>query len=98
MANTLDIEVELKGARDVKADLKKVGEAAGGVAQKFDSSNSKLGEGISSLTDNVSELGDAFGEVGGAISAVGSTGAKGLLLLVPAIGGVVMAGMACYGS
>jgi uncharacterized protein YmfQ (DUF2313 family) len=94
--STLDIEVELKGARDVKADLKKVGEAAGGVAQKFDSSNSKLGEGITSLTDNVSDLGEAFGEVGGAISAVGSTGAKGLLLLVPAIGGVVMAGMALY--
>ena len=92
----LDIEVELKGDRDVKADLKKVGEAAGSVAQKFDSSNSKLGEGITSLSDNVSELGDAFGEVGGAISAVGSTGAKGLLLLVPAIGGVVMAGMALY--
>lgn len=94
--STLDIEVELKGARDVKADMKKVGEAAGGVAQKFDSSNSKLGEGLSSLTDNVGELGDAFGEVGGAISAVGSTGAKGLLMLVPAIGGVVLAGMALY--
>ena len=94
--STLDIEVELKGARDVKADLKKVGDAAGGIADKFDTGNSKLGEGLSSLTDNVSELGDAFGEVGGAISAVGSTGAKGLLTLVPAIGGVVMAGMALY--
>ena len=94
--STLDIEVELHGARDVKSDLKKVGEAAGGVAQKFDESNSKLGEGLSSITDNVSELGDAFGEVGGAISNMGNVGAKGLFTLVPAIGGVVMAGMALW--
>ena len=96
MANTLDIEVELKGADKAQKGLKSVGDTAGNVAQRFDKANTHLGEGISSLTDNVSELGGSFKELGSSISTVGSVGAKGLLGLVPAIGGVVMAGMALY--
>ena len=96
MANTLDIEVELKGADKAQKGLKSVGDTAGNVAQRFDKANSHLGEGISSLSDNVTELGGSFKELGSSISTVGATGARGLLGLVPAIGGVVMAGMALY--
>jgi len=96
MANTLDIEVELKGADKAEKSLKSVGDQAGNIAQRFDKTNSHLGEGLSSLTDNVTELGGSFKELGSSISDVGSIGAKGLLSLVPAIGGVVMAGMALY--
>ena len=96
MANTLDIEVELKGADKAQKGLKSVGDTAGNVAQRFDKTNSHLGEGISSLSDNVTELGGSFKELGSSISTVGATGARGLLGLVPAIGGVVMAGMALY--
>jgi len=96
MANTLDIEVELKGADKAQKGLKSVGDQAGNIAQRFDKTNTHLGEGLSSLTDNVNELGGSFKELGSSISTVGSMGAKGLLSLVPAIGGVVMAGMALY--
>ena len=96
MANTLDIEVELQGAEKAQKGLKSVGDTAGNVAQRFDKANTHLGEGLSSLSDNVSELGGSFKDLGSNISNVGSTGVKGLLGLVPAIGGVVMAGMALY--
>jgi hypothetical protein len=96
MANTLDIEVELKGADKAQKGLKSVGDQAGNIAQRFDKTNTHLGEGLSSLTDNVTELGGSFKDLGSSISTVGSIGARGLLSLVPAIGGVVMAGMALY--
>jgi hypothetical protein len=94
--STLDIEVELKGADKAQKGLKSVGDTAGNVAQRFDKTNSHLGEGISSLSDNVNDLGGSFKDLGTSISSVGSIGVKGLSGLVPAISGVVLAGMALY--
>lgn len=95
-SNTVDIEVNLKGAEAAKKGLNSIGESAGQIAQKFDQTNSHLGEGLSSLTGNVEEMVGSFGELGGAIKQVGQTGAKGLLFMLPAVGGVIAAGMALY--
>lgn len=95
-SNTVDIEVNLKGAEAAKKGLNSIGESAGQIAQKFDQTNSHLGEGLSSLTGNVEEMVGSFGELGGAIKQVGKTGAKGLLFMLPAVGGVIAAGMALY--
>jgi len=95
-SNTVDIEVNLSGAEAAKKGLGSIGESAGQIAQKFDQTNSHLGEGLSSLTGNIEEMAGSFGELGGAIKNVGKTGAKGLLLMLPAVGGVIAAGMALY--
>jgi len=95
-SNTVDIEVNLKGASAAKKGLNSIGESAGQIAQKFDQTNSHLGEGLSSLTGNVEEMVGSFGELGGAITQAGKAGKAGFLLMLPAIGGVVAAGYALY--
>lgn len=95
-SNTVDIEVNLKGAEAAKKGLNSIGESAGQIAQKFDQTNSHLGEGLSQITGNVEEMVGSFGELGGAITQAGKAGKAGFLLMLPAIGGVVAAGFALY--
>jgi hypothetical protein len=62
------------------------------MAEKFNTENDQLGEGLSSLTDSVSGAIDSVKDLGGALQS-GSTSMMGLL---GPIGAVVAAGYALY--
>jgi hypothetical protein len=94
--NSVDIEVHLKGAEAAKKGLSSIGQSAGDLAGKFDQTNSHLGEGLSQVTDNISELGGSFKDLGSTISSIGKSGGASFMALLPAIGGVVAAGITLY--
>jgi hypothetical protein len=96
MSNQVEVEVVLSGAEQAQKGLSGIGETAGKMAERFDSENSKLGEGLSSLTDNVGELVGSMGELGAATKSMGSMSTASLMGLVPAVGAVVAAGFALY--
>ena len=52
---TVNIEVRLDGAEEAKKGLKGIGETASSMADRFDKSNSHMGEGLGSLVENVEE-------------------------------------------
>ena len=94
--NSVDIEVHLKGAEAAKKGLGSIGDTAGKLAGQFDQTNSHLGEGLSQLTGNLDDLGGSFLELGDTINQVGRKGGASFAMLLPAIGGVVAAGMTLY--
>jgi myosin heavy subunit len=92
MSNQVEVEVVLSGAEEAKKGLGEIGETAGKFAEKFNTENDKLGEGLSSLTDSVGGAIDSVKDLGSALQS-GSTSMLGLL---GPIGAVVAAGYALY--
>jgi hypothetical protein len=96
MASTVDIEVRLDGAEEAKKGLKGIGETASSMADRFDKTNSHLGEGLGSLVGNVEDASGAFKDLQTTVTSLGSGGKASFLSLIPAIGGVVAVGFALY--
>ena len=96
MSNQVEVEVVLSGAEEAQRGLSGIGETAGAMAERFDTENSHLGEGLSSLTDNVGELVGSVGEFGSVAASVTKGAGTSFMSLLPAIGGVVAAGFALY--
>ena len=94
--NRVDIEVRLDGAEEAKKGLTGIGETASSMADRFDKSNSHLGEGLGSLVGNVEEAGGAFRDLSSTVKSLGTGGKASFLSLIPAIGGVVAVGYALY--
>lgn len=96
--NRVDIEVRLDGTEEAKKGLTGIGETAAGMADRFDKSNSHLGEGLGSLVGNVEDAGGAFRDLSSTVKSLGTGGKASFLSLIPAIGGVVAVGYALYES
>ena len=94
--NTVDIEVRLDGAQEAKKGLTGIGETAASMADRFDKSNSHLGEGLGSLVGNVEDASGAFKDLSSTVKSLGTGGKASFLSLIPAIGGVVAVGFALY--
>ena len=94
--NRVDIEVRLDGAEEAKKGLTGIGETASSMADRFDKSNSHLGEGLGSLVGNVEEAGGAFRDLSSTVKSLGTGGKASFLSLIPAIGGVVAVGYALF--
>ena len=96
ITNTVDIEVRLDGAQEAKKGLTGIGETAASMADRFDKSNSHLGEGLGSLVGNVEDASGAFKDLSSTVKSLGTGGKASFLSLIPAIGGVVAVGFALY--
>jgi len=94
--NTVDIEVRLDGAQEAKKGLTGIGETAASMADRFDKTNSHLGEGLGSLVGNVEDASGAFKDLSSTVKSLGTGGKASFLSLIPAIGGVVAVGFALY--
>tara|TARA_Y100000592_G_scaffold3800_2_gene5496 strand:+ start:1403 stop:3682 length:2280 start_codon:yes stop_codon:yes gene_type:complete len=94
--NTVDIEVRLDGAEEAKKGLTGIGETAASMADRFDKSNSHLGEGLGSLVGNVEDAQGAFKDLSSTVKSLGTGGKASFLSLIPAIGGVIAVGYALY--
>ena len=94
--NTVDIEVRLDGAQEAKKGLTGIGETAASMADRFDKSNSHLGEGLGSLVGNVEDASGAFKDLSSTVKSLGTGGKASFLSLIPAIGGVVAVGFALF--
>ena len=96
MSNQVEIDVVLSGAEEAKRGLGGIGETAGAMADKFQTENEKLGEGLGNITGNVDDLMGSVGELGSVVSDLGKGGATSFMALIPAIGAVAGAGFALY--
>ena len=96
MGRTVNIEVRLDGAEEAKKGLKGIGETAASMADRFDKSNSHMGEGLGALVGNIEEAGGAFKDLSHTMSSLSKGGKASLASLIPAIGGVIAVGFALY--
>lgn len=96
MGRTVDIEVRLDGAEEAKKGFKGIGETASSMAERFDKSNSHMGEGLGSLVGNIEEAGGAFKDLTHTIDSMSKGGKASIISLLPAIGGLVAVGFALY--
>jgi hypothetical protein len=93
---TIEIEVELQGAQDIKEGLGSIGKAGKSLAQGMAATNTKLGEGLEGVGESVFGVLDSFSELKHGISTVSQTGVRGFTALLGPIGMVVTAGFALY--
>jgi len=91
--NTIEIEVELKGQKDVtkqldslKSGAKDVGEGFKGVTSIMDKSSSQIGEGLSTMTDAVGSSVDAIASLKDGVAKLGSGGVASFTSLIGPIG------------
>jgi len=96
MANQVEVEVVLSGAEQAKKGLDGIGETAGKMADKFATSNEKLGEGLSSITGNVTDLVGSVKDLSTGMTTLGTSGKAAWLGLIGPIGAVAAAGYALY--
>ena len=96
MGRTVDIEVRLDGAEEAKKGLKGIGETASSMADRFDKSNTHMGEGLGSLVGNIEEAGGAFKDLTDTLDSMSKGGKASIVSLIPAIGGLVAVGFALY--
>ena len=101
--NTIQIEVELKGEKDVTKQLdnlkdgaKDVGEGFKGVTKIMDKSSSQIGEGLSTMSDAVGSSVEAVKSLRGAVSALGQGGVASFLSLASPIALVTTAVAGLY--
>ena len=94
MANQVEVEVVLSGAEQAKKGLDGIGETAGKMADKFATSNEKLGEGLSSITGNVTDLVGSVKDLSTGMTTLGTAGKAAWLGLIGPIGAVAAAGYA----
>lgn len=93
---TIEIEVELEGAQDIKEGLGSIGTAGKALAANMGVANEKLGEGLESVGESVFGVVDSFAELKQGISTVSQTGISGFTALLGPIGMVVTAGFTLY--
>jgi hypothetical protein len=91
--NTIEIEVELKGQKDVikqldeiKGGAKDVGEGFKGVTSIMDKSSSQIGEGLATMTDAVGSSVDAITSLKDGVGKLGSGGVASFTSLLGPIG------------
>jgi DNA repair exonuclease SbcCD ATPase subunit len=96
--NTIEIEVELKGQKDVTKQLeqikkgaKDVGEGFKGVTSIMDKSSSQIGEGLSTMSDSVESSIDAFSSLKEGVANFGKNGVASFTSLLSPIGLVTTA-------
>ena len=96
--NTIEIEVELKGQKDVTKQLdqikkgaKDVGEGFKGVTSIMDKSSSQIGEGLSTMSDSVESSIDAFSSLKEGVANFGKNGVSSFTSLLSPIGLVTTA-------
>ena len=96
--NTIEIEVELKGQKDVTKQLdqikkgaKDVGEGVKGVTSIMDKSSSQIGEGLSTMSDSVESSIDAFSSLKEGVANFGKNGVASFTSLLSPIGLVTTA-------
>ena len=96
--NTIEIEVELKGQKDVTKQLdqikkgaKDVGEGFKGVTSIMDKSSSQIGEGLSTMSDSVESSIDAFSSLKEGVANFGRNGVASFTSLLSPIGLVTTA-------
>jgi len=101
--NTIQIEVELKGERDVtkqldslKSGAKDVGEGFKGVTKIMDKSSAQIGEGLSTMSDAVGSSVEAVKSLKGAVGALGQGGVTSFMSLAGPIGLVTTAVAGLY--
>ena len=101
--NTIEIEVELKGQKDVtkqldnlKSGAKGVGEGFKGVTTIMDKSSTQIGEGLSTMTDAVSSSIEAIASLRSGVANLGKGGAASFTGLIGPIGAVVGAVTTLY--
>ena len=93
---TIEIEVELEGAQDIKEGLGSIGTAGKALAANMGVANEKLGEGLENVGESVFGVVDSFAELKHGIGTVSQTGIKGFTALLGPIGMVVTAGFTLY--
>jgi len=98
MANggTIEIDVELSGAKDITEEFESIGNAGKKLASSMGNTNEKLGEGIDQVGETVSGLLNSFRDLGKTIGKVGKTGGVSFTGLVSRFAGVVGAAYAAY--
>src|SRR6056300_2117573 len=101
--NTIQIEVELKGEKDVTKQLdnlkdgaKDVGEGFKGVTKVMDKSSAQIGEGLSTMSDAVGSSVEAVKSLKGAVGALGQGGVASFLSLASPIALVTTAVAGLY--
>ena len=101
--NTIEIEVELKGGKQVEESLdalksgsKDVGEGFKGLTSVMDKSSARIGEGLSTMSEAVGDSIEAFGELRGSVQQLGKGGVSSFMGLVGPIGMVTGAVAALY--
>ena len=96
---TIEIDVELNGAQDIKEGLGSIGTAGKSLAASMGVANEKLGEGLAGVGESVFGLTDSLAELKhgiGVVSQTGIKGIKGFTALLGTIGMVVTAGIALW--
>ena len=93
---TIEIEVELEGAQDIKEGLGSIGTAGKALAANMGVANEKLGEGLENVGESVFGVVDSFAELKQGISTVSQTGISGFTALLGPIGMGVTAGFTLY--
>jgi hypothetical protein len=93
---TIEIEVELEGAQDIKEGLGSIGTAGKALAANMGVANEKLGEGLENVGESVFGVVDSFAELKAGIGAASGAGIKGFTALLGPIGMVVTAGFTLY--
>ena len=101
--NTIQIEVELKGEKDVtkqldnlKSGAKDVGEGFKGVTKIMDKSSAQIGEGLSTMSDAVGSSVEAVKSLKGAVGALGQGGVASFMSLASPIALVTTAVAGLY--
>jgi hypothetical protein len=101
--NTIQIEVELKGERNVtkqldnlKSGAKDVGEGFKGVTKIMDKSSAQIGEGLSTMSDAVGSSFEAVKSLKGAVGALGQGGVASFMSLASPIALVTTAVAGLY--
>ena len=95
-AGTVEIDVELKGTKDVKEGFASISQAGKSLAESVGASNEKLAEGLGAVGESVFGFADSLAELKGSFSAVGTAGGAGFMALLGPIGAVTTAALGLY--
>ena len=98
MANggTVEIDVEIKGAEEVKQEFDAIAQAGKTLANTVAPANDKLSEGLGSMGESIFGLSDSLQELQGGFAAVSAAGGSGFMSLLGPIGAVAAAGYALF--
>ena len=98
MANggTVEIDVEIKGAEEVKQEFDAIAQAGKTLANTVAPANDKLSEGLGSMGESIFGLSDSLQELKGGFDAVSAAGGSGFMSLLGPIGAVAAAGYALF--
>ena len=95
-AGTVEIDVEIKGAEEVKQEFNAIAQAGKSLADTVAPANEKLSEGLGSVGESIFGLSDSLAELKGGFAAVSSAGGSGFMSLLGPIGAVAAAGYALF--